>query len=111
MKKLVFVLFLSAVLLAGCKQEAPVAAPVPTAPAPTGIPSVEPGQMLTPQEAQSIALEHAGFTEEEVVGLHATIEIEDGIPFYEVEFRNGHIEYEYHIHGESGKVLSVERDH
>ncbi len=65
---------------------------------------------LTPEEAQSIALEHAGFTRDQVSHLYAEYEIDDRIPQYDVSFRQGNLEYDYEIHAETGEILSYERD-
>lgn len=75
----------------------------------TGVPSLDPADMLTPDGACEVALNHAHVPKEDVIGLHAVIEIDDGIPQYEVEFRSGHVEYEYHIHAETGEVLSWDK--
>ena len=65
---------------------------------------------LTGEDAMNIALEHAGFAEDEVQGLRAEGEIDDGVPHYDVSFRVGYVEYEYEIHAETGEILSFERD-
>ena len=65
---------------------------------------------LSGEDAWSIALEHAGLTLEEVEGLRAEGEIDDGVPRYEVQFHVGRVEYEYEIHAETGEILSFERD-
>lgn len=65
---------------------------------------------LTPEEAQAIALEHAGFTADQVSCLYAEYEIDDRIPQYDVRFRQGYLEYDYEIHAETGEILSFERD-
>ena len=65
---------------------------------------------ITPEEAQSIALEHAGFTADQVSGLRAEFEIDDRIPHYDVQFHQERWKYEYEIHGETGAVLSFEKD-
>ena len=65
---------------------------------------------LTGEDALNIALEHAGFAEDEVQGLRAEGEIDDGVPQYDVTFRVDRLEYEYEIHAETGEILSFERD-
>ena len=50
------------------------------------------------EEAQNIALKHAGFSADQVMALHAEYEIEHGVPQYDVEFRRGYWEYIYEIH-------------
>ena len=57
---------------------------------------------LTMEEAQNIALKHAGFTADQVTALHAEYEIEHGFPQYDVEFRHGAWEYDYEIHAQTG---------
>lgn len=74
------------------------------APAQTGNPA------LTLEEAQSIALEHAGFAADQVTALHTEYEIEHGIPQYDVEFHYGNWEYDYEIHADTGEILSYSKD-
>lgn len=65
---------------------------------------------LTELDAQQIALEHAGFTADQVTGLQVRYEIDDRIPEYEVEFRVDRMEYDYTIHAETGEILSFDMD-
>ena len=65
---------------------------------------------LSPEEAQTIALNHAGLTGEEVQRLRAEPELHDRVPHYDIEFRHGRLEYEYEIHAETGDILSHEKD-
>lgn len=65
---------------------------------------------LTLEEAQSIALKHAGFTSGEVTALHTEYEIEHGIPQYDVEFHHGSWEYDYEIQADTGEILSFSKD-
>lgn len=65
---------------------------------------------LTLEEAQSIALKHAGFSTDQVTALHAEYEVEHGIPQYDVEFHHGAVEYDYEIHADTGEVLSYSKD-
>lgn len=87
-------------------------APVETAPAETAAPAVTEAvkEQLTAEEAQSIALQHAGFTADQMKYLRAEYEIDDRIPQYDVEFHEGHWEYEYEIHAETGQILSFDKD-
>lgn len=71
---------------------------------------VDPSQLISPEEAQAIALEHAGVTAEEAVGLHTVLQIDDGRQEYEVEFRVGHLEYDYEIDAATGTILSADMD-
>ena len=71
---------------------------------------VDPSALISPEDAQNIALEHAGVTAEEATGLHAVMDIDDGRQEYDVEFRVGHLEYEYEIDAATGKILSTDID-
>ena len=93
-----------------------------TAPAPETIPETVPAPQapsgnsntsgkLTPEQAQKIALDHAGFTTDQVTRLRTEYEVDDGIPQFDVEFYQGDWEYEFEIHAESGKILSFDKDH
>lgn len=61
-------------------------------------------------EAQKIALEHAGFTADQVTALHTEYEVEHGVPQYDVEFHHGAWEYDYEIHADTGEILSYSKD-
>lgn len=107
----IFLVVLALLLsLAGC------AAPGPAVGANTGNPqSGEPasntgGDLITAEEAQNIALEHAGFSADQVTGLRAEYDLDDGVPVYEVDFRQDRWEYEYEIHAETGEIRSYDRD-
>ena len=65
---------------------------------------------LTLEEAQNIALKHAGFAADQVMALHTEYEIEHGIPQYDVEFHHGTWEYDYEIHADTGEILSYSKD-
>lgn len=115
---LIAVLTLS--LLTGCAVHAvgdphvnPAAQDLPqTQPQTPEIPpaSTEPERVLTKEEAQAIALAHAGFTAEQVRFLRTEQELRDRTPHYDVEFKEGRWEYEYEIHAETGAILSFEKD-
>ena len=62
---------------------------------------------VTEEEAKQAALEHAGFTEDEVSYLHVSWD-DDG--HYDVEFRQDRYEYEYEVHGDTGEILNFEKD-
>ena len=65
---------------------------------------------LSLEEAQNIALKHAGFAADQVTLLHTEYEIEHGIPQYDVEFHHEYWEYDYEIHADTGKILSYSKD-
>ena len=66
---------------------------------------------ITAEEAENIALNHAGLTREQVSRLHTEKDYDDGIGYYEVQFREGQLEYEYEIKAEGGKILSFDKDY
>lgn len=85
---------------------------------PTDLPTAAPAptENLTPAgitetQAQAIALEHAGFTQQEVSRLQVRTDWDDGRQEYDVEFHAGHLEYEYEIDLLTGKILSFDKDH
>jgi uncharacterized membrane protein YkoI len=69
-----------------------------------------PAPVLTAEEAQAIALEHAGFTADQVRFLRTEPELRDRVPHYDVEFQEGRWEYDCEIHSETGEILSFDRD-
>ena len=82
--------------------------PAPTEPpAPT---ETIPAKELTREEAQAVALDHAGYTADQVKGLRTRRDNDDRTPTYEIEFRVGRYEYEYEIHAETGRILDFDRD-
>lgn len=83
--------------------------PYPNAPAESHTP-VDPSQLITAEHAQDIAILHAGVDQAEVSGLHTVLDIDDGRQEYDVEFRVGHLEYEYEIDAATGKILSWDKD-
>ena len=71
---------------------------------------------LTFEDAESIAFEHAGVPLADVLYLRAELELDDGIPVYEVEFYVDlvdsieHLEYDYTIHADTGTILEFDMD-
>ena len=86
----------------------PAPAATPTFPAAV---STETVPAITREEARKIALDHLGFTADQVEHLRTEYEIDDGIPQYDVEFHQGDWEYEFEISAETGKILSFDKDH
>ena len=66
---------------------------------------IPPKDAIGAEEAQSIALQHAGFQPSEVRMDRADYDFDDGVPTYEVEFRKDTTEYEYTIHALTGEIL------
>lgn len=133
MKNRVFVFFLILVLaasvLAGCQTvqaaREPIPAAAPTEPpktdiAPTETPKTTPAAeapfpapaepAIAREEAEKIALDHAGFAADQVKRLRSEYEIDRGIPHYDVEFDEGRWEYDYEIDAATGEILSFEKD-
>lgn len=69
-----------------------------------------PAELLTKEEAQTSALEYAGFTADQVSYLRTEYEIYDRMPQYDVEFHEGYWESNYWIHTQMGKILSFEKN-
>lgn len=65
---------------------------------------------LSKEEAEAIALKHAGFSKDQVSYLRTEYDRDDRVPEYDVEFREGRWEYEYEIHAETGAILSFDKD-
>ena len=64
---------------------------------------------LTEEEAKAIALAHAGFTADQISGLHAQFD-RDRFDHYDVEFRHDGWEYDYEIDAATGDILSWDKD-
>lgn len=81
-----------------------------TATAETSAAAGENSAKLTAEEAEQIALKHAGLAADQVTRLHSEYELEHGVPHYEVEFHHDAWEYNYEIHANTGEILSFEKD-
>lgn len=66
---------------------------------------------VTREKAEQIALNYLGLTRDQVKRLHTEYEIDNGVGQYDVSFTSGDFEYEFEIHGETGQILSYDRDH
>lgn len=64
---------------------------------------------ITREDAQKIALDHAGVTADVVNRLHTEYD-RDRISHYEVSFHYNGYEYDYDIHAETGDILDFERE-
>lgn len=108
--KILISLFCAALLLSGCMKiqldEEPKA--VQTSSFSTAPADAE--GLITREEAEAIALNHAGFTADQVKWLRTNYELDDGIHQYEVEFHQGPWEYDYEINAKTGEILSYDRD-
>ena len=61
-------------------------------------------------KAKSIALNHAGVSENEAYDMDIELDDEDGTLVYEVEFKSGGMEYSYEINAASGAILKHEAE-
>ena len=61
-------------------------------------------------KAKSIALNHAGVSENEAYDMEIELDDEDGTLVYEVEFQSGNVEYSYEINAVSGAILKHETE-
>ncbi len=67
-----------------------------------------PQTQIAKEEAEQIALEHEGFTRDDVKFLSVEFDREDHR--YEVEFTKDGVEYVYEICAEFGKILDIDKD-
>ena len=89
----------------------PVPAPTESLQTPAASAPVENPRKLTEEQAREIALAYLSLTADQVTRLRTNYEIDDGISQFDVEFHKGDWEYEFEIHGETGKILSYDKDH
>ena len=61
-------------------------------------------------KAKSIALNHAGVSENQAYDMEIELDDEDGTLVYEVEFKSGGMEYSYEINAASGAILKHEAE-
>lgn len=87
----------------------PVQSTAPTAtPAPT--PNLPTSKYIGVNRAKAIALEHAGLSASEARFTQVGMDREQGTTVYEIEFRQGRVEYEYKIDAATGRILDYEWD-
>lgn len=61
-------------------------------------------------KAKSIALNHAGVSENQAYDMEIELDDEDGTIVYEVEFQSGNVEYSYEINAATGAILKHETE-
>lgn len=61
-------------------------------------------------KAKSIALNHAGLSENQAYDMDIELDDEDGKLVYEIEFKSGNMEYDYEIDAASGAILKHETE-
>ena len=61
-------------------------------------------------KAKSIALNHAGVSENQAYDMDIELDDEDGKLVYEIEFKSGNMEYDYEIDARTGAILKHEAE-
>lgn len=83
----------------------------PSPDTPDEIKPTEPAQeYITLDAAKEIALNDAGVKAEDAKFKDRDLDLDDGTPYYEIEFTAEGFEYEYEIHAVSGKIIESERE-
>ena len=90
------------------QKDLPATAPVGDETAKSSAPSD--GADIGHAKAKSIALNHAGVSENEAYDMEIELDDEDGTLVYEVEFKSGNMEYDYEIDAASGAILKHEAE-
>lgn len=67
-------------------------------------------QGITEEEAQAIALEHAGVSQDQATIHKVKLDRENGRAVFDVEFYVGTTEYDYEIAQDTGEVLQADQD-
>lgn len=103
---------LSMTILAGCQANATLIPEVsmPRVAVASAASETSAPRQLTAEEAEAIALEHAGLTADQVKNLRTERDYERGKPEYEVDFRQDRWEYDYRIDAETGNIISYDKD-
>ena len=91
------------------QKDLPATAPVGDATAKPSAPS-EAAQDIGYAKAKSIALNHAGVSENKAYDMEIELDDEDGTLVYEVEFKSGNVEYSYEINAATGAILKHETE-
>ena len=81
----------------------------------TEVPVVQPSKPAASSDigyakAKSVALNHAGVSENKAYDMDIELDDEDGTLVYEVEFKSGNMEYSYEINAASGAILKHEAE-
>ena len=81
----------------------------------TEVPVVQPSKPAASGDigyakAKSVALNHAGVSENKAYDMDIELDDEDGTLVYEVEFKSGGMEYSYEINAASGAILKHETE-
>ena len=66
--------------------------------------------LIGEERAQQIALSNARLAENQVSKLKVRLKLDDGVWYYDVEFRTIALEYEYEIEAYTGAILDKDID-
>ena len=67
-------------------------------------------KQITPEEAKTAALTHAGVSANAVRNYQCESDTERGISVYEIEFEANGMDYDYEINATTGAVIKVEKE-
>ncbi len=90
MKRLLVVMFAASLLISGC--------------------SFGRGETIGNSSAETIAMEDAGVSENDVTRKKTSLDLDDGRQIYEVDFTTDSADYSYHIDAESGEIIEYEKE-
>ena len=79
-----------------------------TSGAQTASQSAQAGTSLSADDAKSIALEHAGVTQDALIAVKITEDRDDDMELYDVDFYTADRDYEYEIAKTSGQIMSID---
>ena len=65
---------------------------------------------ITAEQAEQVALTHAGVTADEANFRRTELDFDDGVYKYEIDFYVGITEYEYEIDAKTGNIISFDKD-
>lgn len=69
-----------------------------------------PTAKISAEEALGIALEYAGTTKDQVTVTENTLDYEDGILIYDIDFILENTEYSFDVDAHSGEIIKHDRD-
>ena len=67
--------------------------------------SKKPAEMLTPEEAQKVALKDLGISEKKVSDIHTHTLMEGNVPCYNIHITYKNVEYGYLINAKTGEII------
>lgn len=98
---MVLSLAVSAVFLSACQSATAVSGD-------PGRKAEDAAKLLTPEEAQTIALNHANAADH--TRVRTEYDVDDGVKLYEIEFYSDGWEYDYEIHANTGEIISSHKE-